>query len=153
MNHTDYMRRAYALAQQAAEQGEVPVGALLVQGDQVLAEAHNAPIGLHDPSAHAEMLTLRQAGQAIQAYRLPDTTLYVTLEPCPMCIGALIHARVGRVVFGAHDPKTGACGSAMSLHAHTSHNHQIEVIGGVLEKDCAALLREFFKQRRAGHLK
>lgn len=149
MNDPDYMQRALELAQQAALAGEVPVGAVLVQDDQIIAEAHNAPISHHDPSAHAEMLALRQAGQKQQAYRLPGTTLYVTLEPCPMCIGAMIHARVSRVVFGAADPKTGACGGAMALHDHSSHNHQIEVTAGVMATECGALLRGFFRDRRA----
>ncbi len=145
-----FMQRAIALARKAAEAGEVPVGAVVVKDDRVIAEAHNAPIAQHDPSAHSEILALREAGRQLGAYRLPETTVYVTLEPCPMCIGAMIHARVARVVYGASDPKTGACGGALSLHEHASHNHQIEVIGGIEAQACSALLRDFFRARRSG---
>ena len=144
-----YMQRALELAERAASVGEVPVGAVLVKQEAVIAEAHNAPISAHDPCAHAELLTLQRAGQKLQSYRLPDTTLYVTLEPCVMCIGAMIHARITHLVFGAYDPKTGACGSAMTLHEHPSHNHKIQVTGGVMAAECGELLRRFFHQRRA----
>ncbi len=142
------MTRALALARSAAEQGEVPVGALLVKDDELLAECANGPIARHDPTAHAEMLVLRAAGQRLNNYRLPGTTLYVTLEPCPMCAGALVHARVARLVFGAADPRAGAAGSVMNLTEHDSLNHRIEVTAGVLAEACRAPLLEFFRSRR-----
>lgn len=142
------MRHALGLAQKAADQGEVPVGAVLIRDGDILGEGWNQPITLHDPSAHAEMLAIRAAGLAAGNYRLPDTTLYVTLEPCPMCVGAMIHARVARVVFGAFDPKTGAAGSAFHLLADEKHNHRIAVSGGVLEVECAEMLKAFFRTRR-----
>ena len=146
----DFMDRALDLAGQAAAAGEVPVGAVIVRDGRIVGEGRNQPIGAHDPSAHAEIVALRDAGQRLGAYRLPDTTLYVTLEPCPMCIGAMIHARISRVVFGASDPKTGACGGALGLHEHPSHNHRITVEGGVEAERASALLRGFFKARRGG---
>ena len=141
---------ALALAQAvAAEQaGEVPVGAVLVRDGECLAQAHNAPIGERDPTAHAEIRVLRAAARAENNYRLPGTTLYVTLEPCPMCVGAMIHARVARLVYGAPDPRTGAAGSALDLVAHPSHNHRMAVTGGVLAEEAAEQLRAFFKARR-----
>ncbi len=143
------MRRALVLARSAAEQGEVPVGALLVGNDRtVLAESANAPIATHDATAHAEIRVLRAAGRAMGNYRLPDTTLYVTLEPCPMCAGALVHARVGRIVFGTADPRTGACGSVFDLVRSDRLNHRIEVVEGVLAEECAELLQAFFAERR-----
>ncbi len=143
------MRRALVLARSAAEQGEVPVGALLVGNDgTVLAESANAPIATHDATAHAEIRVLRAAGRAMGNYRLPDTTLYVTLEPCPMCAGALVHARVGRIVFGTADPRTGACGSVFDLVRSDRLNHRIEVVEGVLTEECAELLQAFFAERR-----
>ncbi len=138
-----------ALAEKAEALGEVPVGAVLVRDGQVLAEGYNRSITDHDPSAHAEMLCLRQAGPKLGNYRMLDTTLYVTLEPCPMCAGALVHARVGRVVFGAFDPKTGAAGSVMDLLDHPALNHWPEVVKGVLSEPCAAQLSAFFRRRRA----
>ncbi|MEM9243557.1 MAG: tRNA adenosine(34) deaminase TadA [Pseudomonadota bacterium] len=143
-----YMRRAMALAQIAAQENEVPVAALLVNDDGVIAEAHNQPIGLCDPTAHAEIQVLRQAGQKLQNYRLLDTTLYVTLEPCAMCAAAIIHARVKRLIFGANDPKTGACGSIMNIITRPDNNHSVEYSGGLLEQACGDLLRQFFRQRR-----
>lgn len=143
-----WMRHALSLAQKAAGQGEVPVGALLVRDGEILGEGWNQPITLHDPSAHAEMLAMRTAGILTGNYRLPGTTLYVTLEPCPMCAGAMIHARVERVVFGAFDPKTGAAGSVFNVLTDERHNHRIEVSGGVLEEECAETLRGFFRARR-----
>ncbi len=129
---TRYMERALNLACRAAEQGEVPVGAVLVNDDgTVLAETANAPIAMHDPSAHAEMLALRAAGEVLGNYRLLNTTLYVTLEPCPMCAGALVHARVARVVYAATDPRCGACGSVFDLIQSSALNHRIEVTGGL----------------------
>lgn len=144
----DWMRHALGLAQKAADQGEVPVGAVLIRDGEILGEGWNQPISLHDPSAHAEMLALRAGGIAAGNYRLPGSVLYVTLEPCPMCVGAMIHARVERVVFGAFDPKTGAAGSAFNLLGDERHNHRISVSGGVLEEACAEALRAFFRARR-----
>lgn len=143
-----WMRYALTLAAKAAAQGEVPVGAVIIRDGAVLGEGWNQPITLHDPSAHAEMLAMRAAGVAVGNYRLPDTTLYVTLEPCPMCVGAMIHARITRVVFGAFDPKTGAAGSAFDLLTDQRHNHRVSVSGGVLSEECAETLRAFFRARR-----
>ena len=143
-----WMRRALRLAEQAGREGEVPVGALLVRHGQLIAEGWNRPIINSDPSAHAEMQALRAAGQALSNYRLIDTTLYVTLEPCTMCAGAIIHARVARVVFGAYDPKGGAAGSRFSVLNSGQYNHQAELLGGVLEQECSMLLTGFFRQRR-----
>jgi len=142
------MRRALMLARQAEAAGEVPVGAVLVRAGEVIAEGWNHPIGAHDPSAHAEMMALRAAGAKLQNYRLTDTTLYVTLEPCAMCAGAIVHARVARVVFGADDPKAGAAGSVFNLLASEKLNHRAEIVGGVLAHECGELLRRFFQQRR-----
>jgi tRNA(adenine34) deaminase len=143
------MRRALALAVRAAAEGEVPVGAVLVRDGEVLGEGWNRPIGEHDPSAHAEILALREAGRRVSNYRLPGTTLYVTLEPCPMCAGALVHARVDRVVYGASDPKGGACGSVFDLlPSDARFNHRVECTGGVLADTCSSLLRGFFQERR-----
>ena len=142
------MRRALELARQAQRAGEVPVGAVLVHDDAIIAEGWNQPIRAHDPSAHAEMITLRAAGQALASYRLLDTTLYVTLEPCPMCAGAMVHARVRRLVFGAPDPRAGAAGSVFNLVQHPALNHRIEFSSGVLGEECGSLLREFFLARR-----
>jgi tRNA(adenine34) deaminase len=143
------MRDALAAARRAGAAGEVPVGAALARDDgSVLAVAGNAPIGMHDPTAHAEMLALREAGRRLGNYRLPGTTLYVTLEPCPMCTSALVHARVARIVYAAADPKTGACGSVFDLARDARLNHRIDVVGGVLADEAAQLLREFFAERR-----
>jgi tRNA(adenine34) deaminase len=143
-----WMQQALNLARKAAEIDEVPVGAVIVKDNQLIAEGWNHPIQLHDPSAHAEMIALRQAGITLNNYRLLDTTLYVTLEPCVMCVGAMIHARVGRVVFGAYDAKTGAAGSMFDLLQSEKHNHKIVVTGGVLEAQCRDVLQEFFKRKR-----
>ncbi len=144
-----WMRRAIALAEQAGGLGEVPVGALLVAAGQVLGEGWNCPIATHDPSAHAEIRALRAAGQLLGNYRLPATTLYVTLEPCPMCASALVHARVARVVYGASDPKGGACGSVFHLLPPDQRfNHRLACQGGILALECGDLLRRFFRQRR-----
>ena len=142
------MQKALGLAHKAEQQDEVPVGAVIVKDNELIAEGWNHPIQSHDPSAHAEMMAIRNAGQALNNYRLTDTTLYVTLEPCPMCVGAMIHARVKRLVFGAFDPKTGAAGSVFDLIYSEKHNHQIKVIGGVLEEDCRTQLQSFFKRKR-----
>lgn len=143
-----WMQRALALAVHAETEGEVPVGAVIVRDDCVIAEGWNQPVMSHDPTAHAEVMALRVAGLAEKNYRLPDTTLYVTLEPCVMCAGAIIHARVGRVVYGATDPRVGAAGSAFSLLGSHQFNHWVQVEGGVLENECSGLLRRFFKARR-----
>lgn len=142
------MRRALALAQRAEAEGEVPVGAIVVAGGRVLGEGWNRPVGSHDPTAHAEMLALRAAGAAAQSYRLGEATLYVTLEPCPMCATAMVHARVARLVFGTWDPRQGAAGSAFDLLNARALNHSVDSFGGVLADECAAQLREFFGRRR-----
>jgi len=144
-----HMRRALAEAEAAGRDGEVPVGAVLVAADgTVLAQAANAPIRSNDPTAHAEVLVLRAGGKALGNYRLTGTTLYVTLEPCPMCTSALVHARVARIVFAAADPRTGACGSVFDLACDERLNHSIEVKGGLLAEEAARLLRDFFTARR-----
>lgn len=146
-----WMQRALQLAERARLLGEVPVGAVVVQGAHWLAEGWNQPIAKHDPCAHAEILALREAGFRLGNYRLLDTTLYVTLEPCVMCAGAIIHARVGRLVFGTCDPKTGAAGSVFSMFDHPAMNHQLNVVGGVLETQCREQLQTFFRDRRKQH--
>ena len=143
-----FMRLAIEQAQLAAQSGEVPVGAVLVRDGQVISKAFNRPIANHDPSAHAEMLALREAALLEENYRIPGSTLYVTLEPCAMCSGAMLHARISRVVFGASDPKTGAAGSVLDLFASKQINHQTSVEGGVMGEECGQLLRDFFKERR-----
>lgn len=143
-----WMHHALALAQRAAAEGEVPVGAVVVKDGVVIGEGWNRPIAAHDPTAHAEIQALRAAALHIGNYRLTDTTLYVTLEPCAMCAGAMVHARVRRVVYGASDPRTGAAGSVFNLLQSVQLNHQAEVCGGVLAEECGALLREFFRARR-----
>jgi len=142
------MRRALGLAQRAAEDGEVPVGALLVLGAEVIGEGWNRPIASHDPTAHAEIAALRDGAQRLRNYRLERTTLYVTLEPCAMCIGAVLNARVPRVVFGAWDQKAGACGSVVDLPRQPNLTHRVDVFGGVCSDESAALLRRFFETRR-----
>lgn len=143
-----YMRRALALAACAEAEGEVPVGAVLVAEGRVLAEAWNRNISLDDPTAHAEILALRAAGAALGNCRLPGATLYVTLEPCAMCAGAMVHARIARLVYGAGDPRTGAAGSVFDLVRAPALNHQLEVTAGVLAPECGALLQAFFQVRR-----
>lgn len=144
-----WMRRALTLARQAEAEGEVPVGAVILRDGEVLGEGYNRPVAGHDPTAHAEIQALRAAAARVGNYRLPGTTLYVTLEPCVMCAGAIIHARVQRVVFGAIDPKAGAAGSVYDVLTVSRLNHRVKVSGGVLEVECAAALREFFRRRRA----
>jgi tRNA(adenine34) deaminase len=143
-----WMRRALELAHRAEAGGEVPVGAVLVDENGVLGEGWNQPITAVDPSAHAEIVALRQAARRRANYRLPDTTLYATLEPCPMCAGALVHARVARLVYGAADPRAGAAGSVFNITAAFDLNHRLQVRGGVLAIESAALLRRFFAARR-----
>jgi len=144
-----YMREALALAAQAAEAGEVPVGAVLVKDGRVIGRGFNRPISTADPTAHAEIVALREAAAAEGNYRLPGSELYVTLEPCAMCVGAMVHARIARVVFGARDPKTGACGSIVDLPAIAHWNHHGSFEGGVLAEECGAVLRRFFAERRS----
>ncbi|WP_058913209.1 tRNA adenosine(34) deaminase TadA [Entomohabitans teleogrylli] len=146
--HEYWMRHALALAERAREEGEVPVGAVLVHGEQVIGEGWNRPIGRHDPTAHAEIMALRQGGMVLQNYRLLDTTLYVTLEPCVMCAGAMVHSRISHLVFGARDAKTGAAGSLLDVLHHPGMNHQVQVSEGILAGECAAMLSDFFRQRR-----
>lgn len=143
-----FMRLAIGLARRAAQAGEVPVGAVVVKDGAVLGEGWNQPIGRHDATSHAEIEAIRAACRAAGNYRIPGASLYVTLEPCAMCIGAIFHARIGRVVFGAPDPKTGAAGSVIDLFAEARLNHHATVQGGVLAADCGATLREFFASRR-----
>lgn len=143
------MNLALELARKAEAEGEVPVGAVLVLNGELIGEGWNQPISGNDPTAHAEIQAMRDAAQRISNYRLLDTTLYVTLEPCPMCAGAMVHARVSRVVFGATDPRTGAAGSVFNLLQAESLNHQAEVEGGVLAYECSTMLRDFFRKKRA----
>ncbi|HEX2668697.1 MAG TPA: tRNA adenosine(34) deaminase TadA [Gammaproteobacteria bacterium] len=143
-----WMREALLLAYQAEAAGEVPVGALVVKEGVLLGSGWNQPIGAHDPTAHAEVMALRNAARMAGNYRLTGTTLYVTLEPCAMCAGAMVHARVARLVYGAADPKTGAAGSVFDLARSDALNHRLEVTGGVLADECGSLLRDFFSRRR-----
>ena len=142
------MRMALELAAQAAAAGEVPVGAVVVKDGAVIGRGFNRPITSNDPTAHAEIVALREAAAALANYRLPGCELYVTLEPCAMCVGAMVHARIGRVVYGASDPKTGACGSIVDLPAIAHWNHHGVFTGGVLEPECGAVLKDFFAARR-----
>jgi len=144
-----FMSEAITLAKQAAAEGEVPVGAIIVKDDTIIGRGYNAPINNHDPSAHAEIQALRDAANTIGNYRLVDCTLYVTLEPCVMCTGAIQHARIAKLVYGASDPKTGACGSVVNLMAEEQLNHHCEVESGVMADECGSLLSSFFKQKRA----
>ena len=143
-----FMRRALELAREAELSGEVPVGAVLVGDGVVSGEGANCPIGSHDPTAHAEIIALRSAARASSNYRVPGSTMYVTLEPCPMCVGAMVQARVGRVVFGAHDPKTGALGGACDLSESAAFNHRFTVEGGCLADEAGQMLKSFFAARR-----
>lgn len=149
MNDEDYMRQALLLAAQAQQEGEVPVGAVVVKEGEIIGRGYNAPISRHDPSAHAEMQALREAARHLGNYRLPGCELYVTLEPCMMCAGAIMHARIARVVYGAADFKTGVCGSVLDAFAELRLNHHASVISGVLAEECGATLSRFFAQRRA----
>jgi tRNA(adenine34) deaminase len=143
-----FMRMALREAKRGGREGEVPVGAVLVREGQVLARAHNRPIHLHDPSAHAEILALRRAARKLGNYRLEGCDLYVTIEPCAMCAGAIVQARLRRTVFGARDTKAGACGSALRVLNHRKLNHQVETASGILAADCALIIQEFFRKRR-----
>ncbi|KGK00651.1 tRNA adenosine(34) deaminase TadA [Thalassotalea sp. ND16A] len=144
----DFMRQAIVLAEKAELEGEIPVGAVLVVNEKVIAKGWNQSIQLHDPSAHAEMQAIRQAGSEVENYRMLDCTLYVTLEPCPMCAGLLVHSRIKRLVYGASDLKTGSCGSVFNLTNSEKLNHQVEVTSGVLKDECSTMLSAFFKRRR-----
>lgn len=151
LNHSidkHFMRLALREAKRAFDEDEVPVGAVVVQDGRVIARAHNRPIHLHDPSAHAEILALRRAARKLGNYRLTACSLYVTIEPCAMCAGAIVQARLARVIFGARDPKAGAAGSALRVLNHPKLNHQVEIVKGVLEGDCVSILRDFFRLKR-----
>lgn len=148
MQDSIWMRQALDQARNAWALGEVPVGAVIVRDGQVIATGFNQPIGTHDPTAHAEIMALRAAATILGNYRLPGCELFVTLEPCAMCAGAMMHARLARVVFGASDPKTGACGSIVNLFEQERLNHHTELNGGVLAQECGTLLKEFFAERR-----
>jgi tRNA(adenine34) deaminase len=144
-----FMRMALREAERGALEGEVPVGAVVVQEGHVLARAHNRPIHLHDPSAHAEVLALRRAARKLRNYRLEGCELYVTIEPCAMCVGAIVQARLRRIMFGSRDLKAGACGSALRVLNHRKLNHRVDVAGGILAADCALVIQEFFRKRRS----
>ena len=148
MSDEHWMQHALELARRAEAAGEVPVGAVLVLNGELVAEGWNQPIGSADPTAHAEIIALRAAGRKLDNYRLLDTELYVTLEPCPMCVGAMLHARIKRVIYAATDPKTGALGGTYDLLASVDHNHSIEVTRGVLEAQSREMLQRFFRERR-----
>ena len=145
------MRAALRQARRAANENEVPVGAVVVKGGRVVARAHNRPIHLNDPTAHAEILAMRRAARRIGNYRLNGCVLYVTIEPCAMCAGAAVHARMARLVYGARDSKAGACGGALKVLNHPKLNHRLEISRGVLKEECARLLRDFFRERRANN--
>ena len=149
MTDADYMRDALELARQAEAAGEVPVGAVVVRDGVIIGRGYNAPISRHDPSAHAEMMALREAAQHTGNYRLVGCELFVTLEPCLMCAGAIMHARIARLVYGASDPKTGACGSVVDAFAEPRLNHHAGVVPGVLAEECGSMLSHFFARRRA----
>jgi len=149
MTDADYMRHALELAKMAQDAGEVPVGAVVTRDGEIIGRGFNAPISRHDPSAHAEMMALRDAAQHIGNYRLVGCELFVTLEPCLMCAGAIMHARIARLVYGARDPKTGACGSVLNVFSEQRLNHHAEVVAGVLANECGLMLSNFFALRRA----
>ena len=143
-----FMRAALEQAGEAQRRGEVPVGAVVVIDDEIVGEGFNQPIGAHDPTAHAEIVAIREASKRIGNYRLSGAALYVTIEPCQMCVGAMIHARIARVVYGTREPRAGAIESAMRAHEHPALNHRMTATGGVLEEDCRALIQEFFQEKR-----
>ena len=146
--HHKWMEHALMLAERSRDEGEVPVGALIVKGGELIAEGWNRPIDTHDATAHAEIMAIREAGRILNNYRLPGTRIYVTLEPCTMCAGAIIHARIDQLFFGAPDPRTGTAGSAIDLFSQTYHNHQVDVTGGIMQDECGQILKQFFKARR-----
>jgi tRNA(adenine34) deaminase len=148
MDAADFMREALALAARAAQAGEVPVGAVVVKEGRIIGRGFNQPISSSDPTAHAEIVAMREAAAAMRNYRLPGCELFVTLEPCAMCVGAMVHARLARIVYGARDPKTGACGSIVDLPALAQWNHHGVFEGGLLEAECGEILKGFFAQRR-----
>ena len=143
-----FMRFALIEAQKSKSIDEVPVGAIIVMNNKVISRGHNLSISQNDPTSHAEINALRSAGNKVGNYRLTGATLYVTLEPCAMCYGAIVHARISRLVFGAYDPKTGVCGSSSNLHKQACFNHSPQITGGVLEEECSLILKDFFKKRR-----
>ncbi len=147
-----WMQRAFELADEAKSQGEVPVGAIVVHKDKIIGEGYNQPISSNDPTAHAEINALRDAGNKLGNYRLADTTMYVTLEPCAMCAGAIVHARITKLVYAADDPKTGACGSVFNLLQSNELNHKVEIEKGIMEKECCSLIQTFFKEKRVKSL-
>ena len=151
-NDEKWMALAIKQAVKAETEGEVPIGAVIVKDGQLIAQAHNQPISTNDATAHAEIQLLRAAGKLQKNYRLINTTIYVTLEPCAMCLGAMMHARIKRIVYGAFDSKTGVCGSRADLTTESFFNHEMEISGGVLEKECKELLQSFFKSRRKDNL-
>jgi tRNA(adenine34) deaminase len=146
--HDRWMRAALRLAQQAFAEGEVPIGAVVVHGDQIIGEGYNQRESLKDPTAHAEMIAITQAAQTLDSWRLLDCTMYVTLEPCPMCAGAIVLARIPTVIYGTPDPKAGACHSLFQITTDSRLNHRAQVLSGVLQDECGSLLREFFAQQR-----
>ena len=149
VDDSGYMAEALVLARAAQERGEVPVGAIVVRDDAIIGRGGNAPIAANDPTAHAEIAALREAARVVGNYRLPGCSIYVTLEPCAMCAGAILHARIGRLIYGARDPKTGACGSVVDLFGETRLNHHAAVVGGVLADECGKLLSDFFSGLRS----
>jgi tRNA(adenine34) deaminase len=148
MVHAAFMREALALADEAARAGEVPVGAVVVLAGEVVGRGHNVPVSAHDPTAHAEIVAIRDAARRTASYRLTGATLYVTVEPCLMCVGAMVHARVETLVYGAPEPKAGAVESTQRAHLHAALNHRITVVSGVLAADCRDVMRRFFRERR-----
>ncbi len=147
-DHEKWMNHALTLARRSKDEGEVPVGAVIIKDNELIAEGWNRPIANHDATAHAEIMAIRAAGESLGNYRLPNTQLYVTLEPCTMCAGAIIHARIEKVFFGTHDPKTGTAGSVIDLFSQNYHNHQTIVQDGIMKTECATLLTDFFRERR-----
>lgn len=145
----EWMQRAFELAQKAKEHDEVPVGAVIVYQDQIIGEGWNQPISSNDPTAHAEIIALRDAGNKVGNYRLPNATMYVTLEPCAMCAGAILHARLSKIIFAVADPKTGACGSIFNLLQAEELNHKVEIDKGIMEDECRSLIQTFFKEKRS----
>ena len=151
LSHDELMREALAQARLAADAGEVPVGAVVVMDGEIVGRGHNQPIGANDPTAHAEIVALRDAGRRVGNYRLTGATMYVTVEPCMMCVGAMVHARIGTVVFGAPEPKAGAFESTQRAHEHPALNHRLAVVSGVLADECGEVVQQFFKERRSAH--